>query len=97
MPAPSASGVVNEWILPRTHKSRARPMCPSLTDLCLVSSSGPQGARLREREARGSSRRHRTVRCPKEAAEGATGGKAKRVGQVPQPLVADCPPSPVVQ
>lgn len=77
MLAPSALGVVSEWILHRTHKSRARPVCPSLTDLCLVSSSGPQGARLREGEARGSSRRHGTVRRPKEAAEGATGGKAR--------------------
>lgn len=73
---------VNKWILHRTHRSRARPMCPSLTDLCLVSSSGPQGARLREREACGSSRRHGTVRRPKEAAEGAAGGKARGWGRL---------------
>ena len=64
-----------------------------------VSSSGPQGSWLREGEARGSGGCHRAFGCPEEAAEGATGGKARGAGQTGSTGLVECclPLCPVVQ
>lgn len=103
-----ASGSCRTWREPQVssarglclgHRCVAGPPCAVLTSLCLVSSSGPQGSWLREGEARGSGGCHGALRCPEEAAEGATGGKARGAGQAgPTGLVECCLPlCPVVQ